>query len=143
MKCNKRSWPWLLAGLGVAALMLAAMLLAGNALAQEPNAAKEFAAVMAKMKEAKPAIQKTHADLLAARYNLADQPSKNTTMSRGKSIQEGVRVKLPNGTTWQQLAAMSPEEIQGKGLFPAGFLPLPHPNHPEGGMLFPKFHIDE
>jgi cytochrome c peroxidase len=27
-------------------------------------------------------------------------------------------------------------------LFPAGFLPLPHPNHAEGGMLFPKMHID-
>ena len=38
---------------------------------------------------------------------------------------------------------MTPDEIREKGLFPAGFLPLPHPNHPEGGMLFPKFHIDE
>ena len=38
---------------------------------------------------------------------------------------------------------MTPEQIREKGLFPAGFLPLPHPNHPEGGMLFPKFHIDE
>ena len=38
---------------------------------------------------------------------------------------------------------MSPEEIKEKGLFPKGFLPLPHPNHPEGGMIFPKFMIDE
>ncbi len=38
---------------------------------------------------------------------------------------------------------MTPEEIREKDAFPAGFLPLPHPNHPEGGMLFPKFHIDE
>jgi hypothetical protein len=45
--------------------------------------------------------------------------------------------------TWEKLAATSPEEIQEKGLFPKGFLPLPHPNHPEGGMIFPKFHIDE
>ncbi len=30
-----------------------------------------------------------------------------------------------------------------RGSFPKGFLPLPHPNHAEGGMLFPKFHIDE
>src|SRR5262249_41108976 len=60
-----------------------------------------------------------------------------------KMVQEGVRVKLPkNVESWQQLAAMSPEEIREKGLFPDGFLPLPHPNHPEGGMLFPKFHID-
>ena len=38
---------------------------------------------------------------------------------------------------------MSPEEIKAKGLWPKGFLPLPHPNHPEGGMLFPQYHIDE
>jgi cytochrome c peroxidase len=38
---------------------------------------------------------------------------------------------------------MSAQDIRAKGLFPAGFMPLPHPNHPEGGMLFPKFHIDE
>jgi cytochrome c peroxidase len=38
---------------------------------------------------------------------------------------------------------MSPEEMLSAGAFPAGFMPLPHPNHPEGGMLFPKFHIDE
>ena len=38
---------------------------------------------------------------------------------------------------------MSPAEIREKGLFPSGFLPLPHPNHPEGGMVFPRFLIDE
>ena len=38
---------------------------------------------------------------------------------------------------------MTPEEIRNQGVFPAGFMPLPHPNHPEGGMVFPKFHIDE
>lgn len=64
-------------------------------------------------------------------------------MSNGKPVQEGVRVKLPESVTWDQLAKMSPEEIKAKGLFPQGFLPLPHPNHPEGGMLFPKFVIDE
>jgi len=41
------------------------------------------------------------------------------------------------------VAAMTPEEIREKDLFPKGFFPLPHPNHPEGGMVFPKFHIDE
>ena len=34
--------------------------------------------------------------------------------------------------TWEKLAAMSPEEIRDKGLFPKGFLPLPHPNHEVG-----------
>ncbi|HZJ70886.1 MAG TPA: cytochrome B6, partial [Planctomycetota bacterium] len=32
---------------------------------------------------------------------------------------------------------------KAKGLFPEGFMPLPHPNHKEGGMLFPQSTIDE
>jgi cytochrome c peroxidase len=64
-------------------------------------------------------------------------------MSGGKPIQEGVRVLLPANQSWEELAAMTPDEIRGQDLFPAGFFPLPHPNHPEGGMLFPQFHIDE
>jgi cytochrome c peroxidase len=38
---------------------------------------------------------------------------------------------------------MTPAEIKSAGKWPKGFLPLPHPNHPEGGMVFPKYHIDE
>jgi cytochrome c peroxidase len=38
---------------------------------------------------------------------------------------------------------MSSEEIRRRDLWPKGFLPLPHPNHAEGGMLFPQHHIDE
>ena len=104
---------------------------------------EDFQAVMARMKAAKPKVAKRHADLLAERYDLSDRPAKGVTMSRGKAIQDGVRAKLPKDTTWDDLAAMSPEDIREKDLFPAGFMPLPHPNHPEGGMLFPKFHIDE
>jgi cytochrome c peroxidase len=38
---------------------------------------------------------------------------------------------------------MTPVDIRDKGLFPKGFLPLPHPHHAEGGMVFPTFHIEE
>src|SRR5271166_5496261 len=38
---------------------------------------------------------------------------------------------------------MTPEKIRDENLFPKGFYPLPHPNHAEGGMVFPKFEIDE
>jgi cytochrome c peroxidase len=38
---------------------------------------------------------------------------------------------------------MKPEEIRAKDIYPSGFLPLPHPNHKEGGMVFPHFQIDE
>ena len=103
----------------------------------------DFAAVMAKMKAAKPDVAKKHNDLLELRYDMANKTADGVTMTRGKKLQTGPRAKLPKGMTWEKLAAMSPEEIRDKGLFPAGYLPLPHANHPEGGMLFPKFHIDE
>lgn len=102
-----------------------------------------FASVMERMKAAKAGIEKRQADLLAQRYDLSKRAAVGVTMSGGKPIQEGVRVKLPSGTTWEQLAAMRPRDIREKDLFPIGFLPLPHPNHAEGGMVFPKFHIDE
>ncbi len=104
---------------------------------------ESFEAIMARMKAAKPGVMKRQMDLLDERYDLSNRPAAGVTMSRGKPVQEGVRIKLPVGMTWERLAGMSPEEIREKNLFPAGFFPLPHPNHAEGGMLFPKFHIEE
>ena len=104
---------------------------------------EDFATTVARMKAAKAEVMQRQMDLLNERYDLSNRPATGVTMSRGKPVQDGVRVKLPPGVTWAQLAAMSPEAIQEKGLFPKGFLPLPHPNHAEGGMVFPKFHIDE
>jgi cytochrome c peroxidase len=102
-----------------------------------------FEAIRTRMEAEKPKIMQRQMDLLAERYDLSNRPAKSVTMSRGKPIQEGVRVKLPAGVTWQNLGNLSPEEIRQKDLFPKGFFPLPHPNHPEGGMVFPKFAIDE
>lgn len=104
---------------------------------------EDFNSIMARMKAAKPGIAKRHMALLDMRYDLGNHPAMGVTMSGGKPVQEGVRAKLPKGLTWEMLGAMSPEQFKKKGVFPAGFMPLPHPNHPEGGMLFPKFHIDE
>ncbi|HIJ70737.1 MAG TPA: cytochrome B6 [Planctomycetes bacterium] len=101
-----------------------------------------FDDIMARMKAAKPEVMQRQMELLKERYDLSDRYAAGITMSRGKAVQTGVRVKLPQGITWQALASMSPEQIRQKGLFPKGFLPLPHPNHPEGGMLFPQFVID-
>jgi cytochrome c peroxidase len=133
---RKSLWKWstLLAVPAIAVL-------AGIALAQPQP--EDFEVVRKRRQDAKPAIQKKHADLLAERYDLSERAAKGVTMSRGKAVQVGPRTNLPAGMTWQKLAALSPEEVKEQGLFPRGFLPLPHPNHPEGGMLFPKFHIDE
>jgi cytochrome c peroxidase len=102
-----------------------------------------FDAILSRMRAAKPEIQKRQADLLAARYDLANRALPGAKMTKGKPVQGGVRVKLSQGMTWEQLAGMSPADIKAKDAFPAGFLPLPHPNHPEGGMLFPHFMIEE
>lgn len=101
-----------------------------------------FASVMARMSSAKAGIEKEHNDLLAARYDLSDRPAQGVTLERGKPLQEGVRVKLPEGVNWEKLAGMSAEEIKAKDLYPQGFYPLPHPNHPEGGMVFPHSEIE-
>ncbi len=141
-----------LRGVGVA-LLIIMLVVIGMAHAQNPgNGATsyapvaitvDFASTMARMKAAKPEIMKRQLDLLLERYDLSDFPAKGVTMSGGKGVQSGVRTRLAKGMTWEKLATVSPEVIREQNLFPAGFYPLPFPNHPEGGMLFPKFLIDE
>jgi len=105
---------------------------------------EDIQSVIQKMTAEKPEIMKRQMDLLNQRYDLANKPSAEIKMSGGrKYIQEGIRVKLPANVTWVTLAEMTPDEIRTKNLWPMGFYPLPHPNHPEGGMLFPKSQIDE
>ncbi len=102
-----------------------------------------LATTLARMSVEKPGVMKRQLDLLQTRYDLRDEPESDVTMSRGKPVQSGIRVKLLPGTTWESLSTQSPEQIREADRFPPGFLPLPHPNHPEGGMLFPQFAIDE
>jgi cytochrome c peroxidase len=104
---------------------------------------EDFPTLTTRLQAEKPNFAQRQQALLAERYDLADRPAKGTAMSRGKPVQDGVRVKLPAGMTWEKLAALSPEDIKAKQLWPAGFLPLPHPHHEAGGMIFPKFLIEE
>ena len=93
---------------------------------------------------AKPTVMQRQQALLAERYDLGNRPAPGVMMSGGrKAVQQGVRVKLPAGLTWERLAAMSPDEIREKDLFPQGFLPLPHVKHVTDGMVFPTFEITE
>src|SRR5262249_34301889 len=68
---------------------------------------------------------------------------KKVAMTRGKPIPVGPATKLADGMTWDKLAALSAEEMRDKDLFPQGFLPLPHPKHDVGGMLFPQVEIKQ
>jgi cytochrome c peroxidase len=116
-------------------------LIAGLAGAQQPT--EDFQSLVKRLQADKPKFAKRHQDLLNARYDLANRPAAGVKMSKGKAVQSGVRVKLPQGTSWDALAGLTPEEIKTRKLWPAGFLPLPHPHHEAGGMVFPKFLIDE
>ena len=102
-----------------------------------------FEAMRAKDKAAKAGIMTRQKALLEERYDLTRKVHDSCTMTRGKPIPVGPTTKLPEGMTWEELAKLSPEEIKEKGLFPKGYLPLPHPNHPVGGMLFPQHQIKE
>jgi cytochrome c peroxidase len=104
---------------------------------------ESFASIMTRMTAAKPDIEQRHKAMLEQRYDLTNRPAPGVTMSKGKVIQAGVRVRLAGGMTWHALAALSPDEIKNRDVFPQGFMPLPHVNHAVGGMVFPKFSIDE
>jgi cytochrome c peroxidase len=100
-----------------------------------------FQAMMAKDKADKDAVMTRQRRLLEERYDLTRKVHDKIKMTRGKPIPVGPTVKLPKEMTWARLAEMSPEEIRRKGLFPKGFLPLPHPHHEVGGMVFPQEEI--
>ena len=85
-------------------------------------------------------VMETQRRLLALRYDLNPHLSSEVRMSRGKPIAVGPTARLPQGTTWERLAAMTPQELRMNNLFP--YPPLPHPKQATGGQVFPKMQID-
>jgi cytochrome c peroxidase len=101
-------------------------------------------AVKANDEAEKPQVLQRQESLLEQRYDLSDHPIPGVMMSGGrKPVQGEVRVKLPPDVSWDSLVAMSPDEIRQRGLFPAGFLPLPHVKQATGGQVFPNDEINE
>jgi cytochrome c peroxidase len=91
----------------------------------------------------KPQVMERQRATLTARYDLADRPMAGVMMSGGrKAVQEGVRVRLPEGQTWESLAEMSPGQIRGADILPDGFKPLPHVKQSAGGQVFPERQIE-
>src|SRR3981081_625470 len=72
---------------------------------------EDFATTMKRMQAAKPAIEQRQPQLLEERYDLGNRPASGVSMSRGKPVQGGVRVKLPKGATWESLSRMSAQDI--------------------------------
>lgn len=92
---------------------------------------------------AKPMVTQRQQALLRERYDLANRPMPGVLMSGGrKAVQDGVRVKLKPGTSWDDLANLTAEEIRDRDLLPGGFRPLPHVKQLTGGQVFPQAQID-
>jgi cytochrome c peroxidase len=87
----------------------------------------------------KPAVTAAQRRLLESRYDLAPRLDPTAKMSRGKPLPVGPTARLGSGLTWERLAAMTPEEILRRGVFP--YPSLPHPKHATGGQVFPPAQI--
>ncbi len=140
----------LLVGLVLVLAVTASLLVVTNAGAQDrskpappssfmPVIEEPFDVVLRRDKANKPRVMAAAKRLLEERYDLTKRVDSNAKMTRGKAVPVGPTARLKGGVTWEQLGRMSPEEIKEKNLFP--YLPLPHVNHPVGGMIFPEMHI--
>ena len=110
---------------------------------RDPLNAKEPMMTFAEVYKAdvaeKSKVMEKQRQLLERRYNLKAKLSRDVTMSRGKPLAVGPTARLPEGVSWERLAAMKPEEIRSKNQFP--YPPLPHPKHVAGGQVFPQMQI--
>src|SRR5688572_9653209 len=120
---NRQTTPWVKNSLAVTLLSFRISVAWGQ---------EYFDALVQRLQKEKPRFAERHKALLQERYDLGDRRAAGVTMSRGKPVQEGVRVKLPTGETWDSLSAMPPDQIKSKGVWPAGLSPLPHPHHEAG-----------
>src|SRR5262245_2014521 len=102
---------WIQASAMTTGLVVAAAALLGQDKAPPSSYApvvvnESFDSTMKRMSAAKPEVMRKHRALLEERYDLSDRPAPGVTMSRNKPVQQGVRVKLASGVTWDQLAKM-------------------------------------
>ena len=63
-----------------------------------------MSAILSRLSAQKPAVEREHMAVVNERYDLTNRPAAGVTMDRTKPVQEGVRVKLVSGTTWDSLA---------------------------------------
>jgi len=99
-----------------------------------------FEQIMQEDVAAKAKVMADHRALLSTRYNLEPQFDPEAKMSRGKPLVVGPTARLSEGTTWEQLAKTSPDQMKQAGSFP--YPSLPHPKHVAGGQVFPEMQIE-
>jgi cytochrome c peroxidase len=109
-----------------------------------PLPTQPLATIRTEDEAAKPQVMQRQQEVFQQRYDLSVRPISGVMMSAGrKPVQGGVRVKLPQGASWDSLSQMTPDEIRERGLLPAGFMPLPHVKQATGGQVFPNNEIEE
>ena len=86
---------------------------------------ESFATMMAKDKAAKAAVIARQMALLKERYDLTRRVDEKCLMTRGKPIPVGPAARLPEGMTWEKLAALAPDDIRNKGCSPRASCPCP------------------
>jgi len=100
-----------------------------------------FDDVFKSLTTAKPKVMETQRKLLESRYLLEPKLDPEAKMSRGKPLAVGPTAKLPEGMDFEKLAALSPEEIRQKDVFPYKALPHPVQGGGLGGQVFPRMQI--
>ena len=88
----------------------------------------------------KPKLMEDVREYMNSRFDFDAKPAPGRTMSGGKPIIQGPVARLPEGiSSFEELAALSPEEILDRDLFP--YKPLAHPLQTTAHMLFPESWI--
>jgi cytochrome c peroxidase len=84
----------------------------------------------------KPELMAAVKAYMDSRFDFRGQALPGVTMSGGKAVMRGPVVRLPEGIgSFEQLAALSADEIRKRDIFP--FTPLAHPLQTTAHMLFP------
>lgn len=89
---------------------------------------------------ARPKVMQTQRALLESRYVLTPRLDPEAKMSRGKPLPVGPTARLARGASFEALAAMTPDEMRRRNVFP--YPALPHPKQVAGGQVFPQMQID-
>jgi len=85
----------------------------------------------------KPELMRDVRAYMDSRFDFNRKPMPGVTMASGKPIMMGPVARLPKGvSSYEELSAMTPDEIRDRDLFP--FKPLAHPLHTTAHMVFPQ-----
>jgi cytochrome c peroxidase len=106
-----------------------------------PNLPMRFEQWLAFHRKQKPSLMRDVRQYMNGRYNFSGEAIPGQYMSGGKPIMAGPVARLPQGVeSFEELGALSPDEIRRRDLFP--YKPLAHPLQSTAHMVFPRAWIE-